>query len=166
MNCIPSSILYKTYTILKPRTSSGLKKSGGCKLFHNCLFPCKTSFFLNIMHTMHLRRRKAGACELWYIFNISLQSTKFLKVESIVLQAAFTLNYNYKMVTAPLIRKIEANTAQPPTTSGDGATGDDKEKTNAPAAPIENIITLSFPVVVRLGEINATLCWVWRWLDW
>ncbi|XP_066926026.1 dynactin subunit 4-like [Clytia hemisphaerica] len=53
--------------------------------------------------------------------------------------AAFTLNYSYKLITAPLIMKVEESL--------------DSEKKKE-----ENIVSLSFPVQVKLGEINATLC--------
>ena len=56
------------------------------------------------------------------------------------------------MVTAPLIRKLE-ETATTPSTSGDD--GADSTKSGASD---HNLISLSFPVRIKLGEINATLC--------
>ena len=55
------------------------------------------------------------------------------------------------MVTAPLIRKLEE------TTSAAGA-GDSGDSTKSSTGPDHNLITLSFPVRIKLGEINATLC--------
>ena len=60
------------------------------------------------------------------------------------------------MVTAPLIRKLEETTTTISTSGNDGA--DSTKDKSGSGASDHNLISLSFPVRIKLGEINATLC--------
>lgn len=55
-------------------------------------------------------------------------------------KVAFDLTYDYKMVTAPIIRKLEESS------------GGEKNK------PEEQVVSLTIPVQINFGEINQTLC--------